>query len=88
MLSAIRDSMECYEDDISMFCILNIKNQFGLPNEQRVPCQLYNFAEHRKDLPLSQLGGKKHNTHFYPRLSILTSFSLLMWPLIKHFKMI
>lgn len=38
MLSAISDSMECYEDDISMFCILNIKNQFGLPNEQRVPC--------------------------------------------------
>lgn len=36
-LSAISDSMVCYEDGISMFCILNIKNQFGSPSEQRVP---------------------------------------------------
>ena len=45
-LSAIRDSTARYEDDISMFCILNIKSQFGSPSEQRVSSQLYNFLEH------------------------------------------
>lgn len=29
---------------------------------------------------------KSHNPHFYLRFSILTPSSLLMWPLIKHFK--
>lgn len=32
------DSTQHCEDDISMFCILNIKNQLGSPSEQRVPC--------------------------------------------------
>lgn len=46
MLSALTESMGRYEDDTSMFCILNIKNQFGSPSEQRVSSQWYNFLEH------------------------------------------
>lgn len=38
--SAIRDSMAHYEDGISMFCVLNIKNQFGSPSEQAAGAML------------------------------------------------
>lgn len=71
--SAIRDSMAHYEDGISMFCVLNIKNQFGSPSEQAAkPCQLHNFLSLNR-ISTGPIGGKIQ----YSFLSVLQQIDLL-----------